>query len=221
MTPSVPENEHARIQEPKNPEIDPSTTSSTTTTTQNPFSQLGMKQSDGGAPKINITTSTAQPISLKRDRPSSPANGKSATAGDTLEQWEDKTLNEIFRVSLDPQHEKNAQGHRLRFLRETKRDIEESGEEASLSTSTLDQALLEAASNLGKNVTPFDYLLGCWKRVTKEWKPLRKLGELDAKFVVIKEARRLCMSYCIFAIAMPEMFGYVYICQAVKSGIDA
>ena len=126
---------------------------------------------------------------------------------EALEQWEDSTLSEIFRVTLYPEHHKDVHGHRLRFLQGTKQDIEESGEEIRFSTGTLDQALLEAASSLGKGVTPLDYLLGCWKRVTKEWKPLRKGGEQDPKFVIVREARRLCMSYCIFAITMPDMFG--------------
>jgi len=29
----------------------------------------------------------------------------------------------------------------------------------------------------------------------------------DPKYDILKEARRLCMSYCIFAITMPDMFG--------------
>ena len=30
----------------------------------------------------------------------------------------------------------------------------------------------------------------------------------DPKSIIISEARRLCMSYCIFAFTMPDMFGY-------------
>ena len=73
----------------------------------------------------------------------------------------------------------------------------------------LDQALLEAATNVGKKNTPLNYLLSCWKRVSRQYKTLRKNGEEDPKFKMAKEARRLCMSYCIFAATMPEMFGCV------------
>ena len=73
----------------------------------------------------------------------------------------------------------------------------------------LDQALLEAASTQGKTTTPLNYLLECWKRVSRHFKGLRKNGEEDPKFQIVKEARRLCMSYCMFAATMPEMFGYV------------
>ncbi|KAK4692897.1 ubiquitin conjugation factor E4 B, partial [Lecanoromycetidae sp. Uapishka_2] len=75
------------------------------------------------------------------------------------------------------------------------------------SMSDADKALLEAASNPRAGTLPLDYLLSCWKRVTRHYKALRKGGEQDPKFNVIKEARRLCMSYCIFAFTMPDMFG--------------
>jgi len=206
ITSATSDKTNAQASEPETPEVNLSDPSSATTTNQNPFSQLGMKQSNDDAPRINITPSSARPASLKRDRPSS-ASGKQNPRGATSEQWEDMTLSEIFRVTLDPEHQKDLHGHRLRFLQGTNSDVEESGEEVRLNTETLDQALLEAASTLGKGVTPLDYFLGCWKRVTREWKPLRKGGEQDPKFAIVKEARRLCMSYCIFAITMPEMFG--------------
>ena len=163
-----------------------------------------MKQTNGEAPRINITSSSAPAASRKRDRPAS-SSGKHM--GEDPEQWENTTLTEIFRVTLNPEIRRDVHGHHLRFLPGTKQDIEDSGEELSLSTGTLDQALLEAASTLEKGITPLDYLLSCWKRVTRAWKPLRKAGEQNPKFVVVKEARRLCMSYCIFAITMPDMFG--------------
>lgn len=71
----------------------------------------------------------------------------------------------------------------------------------------LDQAILEAASNLQPDDEPLGYLLGCWKRISRLFKALKKNGEEDPKFNVAKEARRLCLSYCLFAITMPDMFG--------------
>lgn len=206
-TSEISEEKKAQIMRPETSKNNLPTASPATNTPQNPFSQLAKKQSNNNeAPKINIKPSSHRPVSLKRDR--RPSTGeKQKISGEALEQWEDSTLSEIFRVTLYPEHQKDVHGHRLRFLQSTKQDIEESGEEVRFSTGTLDQALLEAASSLGKGITPLDYLLGCWKRVTKEWKPLRKGGEQDPKFVIVREARRLCMSYCIFAITMPDMFG--------------
>ena len=124
-----------------------------------------------------------------------------------MEQWEDRVLRNIFRITLSGDHGQDAHGNPLQFLGATRLDLEDSGQVVRLNVGVLDQALLEAASNLKQGTTPLDFLLGCWKRVSRKYKPLRKAGEGDPKFVVLKEARRLCMSYCIFAITMPDMFG--------------
>ena len=170
-----------------------------------------MKQGNGEAPKINIMSSSDRPDSRKRDRQSSSERPSPGTATQTPELWEDRILSDVFRVTLDSEHQKDIHGHRLRFLQDTKQDMVESGQsdaDIRLSTAVLDQVIVEAASNLGKNVRPLDYLLGCWKRVTREYKHLRRGGERDngPRLLVIKEARRLCMSYCIFAITIPDMF---------------
>lgn len=95
----------------------------------------------------------------------------------------------------------------MHYLESTRKELDEQNETIRLNTGLLDQTILEAASNLKKDMTPLDYLLGCWKRVSRQYKPLRKAGEQDPKFNIIKESRRLCLSYCIFAVTMPDMFG--------------
>ena len=121
-------------------------------------------------------------------------------------QWEDRTLSNNFRVTLKPERKHDSHGHPLHFLEGTRAELEESGQEVLFSTDLLDQALLEAASNPGKNATPLQYLLACWKRVSRQFKAFKKNGGEDQKIQVVKEARRLCMSYCIFAVTMPDMF---------------
>lgn len=184
----------------------PYTPSPSTSIASNPFSQLASKQSPADPPKISITSSREGSRSLKRDRPSS-ANDKSASTQLPSEEWESKILSSIFRVTLDSDHRQDSQSHRLRFLKDTRADIEASGDEIRLSTGILDQALLEAASNLGKHDMALDYLLPCWKRISAEYKRLRRAGDKDEKFTIVEEARRLCFSYCVFAITMPDMFG--------------
>lgn len=167
-----------------------------------------MQQANGGAPKINITSSAGRPATpRKRDRQTSSGGRSSSRVGETLEQWEDRILGNLFRVTLSEEHQHDAHGNHLHFLGGTRQDLEDSDQPVRLNVGILDQALLEAASNLKKGTTPLDFLLGCWKRVSRQFKPLRKAGEEDTKFVIVKEARRLCMSYCIFAITMPDMFG--------------
>ena len=87
-------------------------------------------------------------------------------------------------------------------------DLDQEGYPVRLDTHILDQAILEAASNLGKT-TPLDYLLACWKRVARLSKTFKTRNEddPDSKYSIVKEAKRLCMSYCIFAVTMPDMFG--------------
>ena len=167
-----------------------------------------MRQANGATPKINITPATGRPVTPKRrDRAASSGGRSSSRAGESLEQWEDRVLGNIFRITLWEEFRHDAHGNPLQVLAGTRLDLEDSGESVRLNVGMLDQALLEAASSLKQGTTPLDFLLGCWKRVSRQYKPLRKAGEQDPKFVIMKEARRLCMSYCIFAITMPDMFG--------------
>ena len=162
-----------------------------------------MKQSNEQKPKINITPQRAL-SPQKRAADGTPAS----QAGEPIEQWEDRQLSGIFRASLT-RGSRDTHGHALYFLEGTRAELEESGQPLKLNTGLLDQALLEAASNVERKTTPLNYLLECWKRVSRQYRALRKNGEEDPKFKIVKEARRLCMSYCIFAATMPEMFGYV------------
>lgn len=65
---------------------------------------------------------------------------------------------------------------------------------------------MEAGSLYPPNEPLFEYFLACWKRVIK-YKILR--APTPEKEEAVKEAKRLCFSNCIFAITMPEMFGYL------------
>jgi ubiquitin conjugation factor E4 B len=131
----------------------------------------------------------------------------SPAAAEPLEGWEDRTLSGIFRLTLDEERQQDSHGHSLHFVRSVLEDMRDNNEPVRLSTGNLDQAILEAASNLGKVTTPLDYLLACWKRITRLLKSFKPTKPGDPKLSILKEARRLCMSYCIFAITMPDMFG--------------
>lgn len=113
----------------------------------------------------------------------------------------------MFRLALKQGAQHDINGQRI-FLPGLQSELQSEGKELRIQTAILDQALLEAASN-AEQQRPLDYLLPCWKRITKLHKGFRRARDDDPKFQVLCEARRLCMSYCIFAITMPEMFGYV------------
>lgn len=157
--------------------------------------------------RIKITPATsASPApgpSLPPERPAS--NTPPPSKQESLEAFEDRTLGAVFKFTLREDRQKDVHGQRLVYLPGLKSELEDQGREIRLETAVLDQALLEAASNSQQK--PLDYLLPCWKRVSKVFRGFRRSKDDDPKFNVICEARRLCLSYCIFAITMPEMFG--------------
>ena len=140
---------------------------------------------------------------MKRSRPT-PGPARKAE-DEPLDVWEDGTLASIFRLTLDGDKRQDASGNRLHYVEGVRRDLEEQDAPLRLNVTILDEAIREAASHLGK-LKPLDYLLGCWKRVTRQLRNLK--SKVDGqKFEIVKEARRLCMSNCIFAATMPELFG--------------
>ncbi|KAF2491056.1 ubiquitin conjugation factor E4 [Lophium mytilinum] len=186
---------------PSTPKLDESTAApppEQSPAPSNPFSQLGIKTDP--KPRINIKRKASPPL---------VGDGTSDTRSTPNPQpgaWADRTLSSIFRITLDPSATKDLHGHRLSYVQEVRKELEENERPVQLQTDVLDQAIVEAASNLpdGK---PLDYLLGCWKRVSKLFRGMRGSNKDDPRFKVLKEARRLCFSYCIFAATIPEMFG--------------
>ncbi|THZ82051.1 hypothetical protein D6C84_06076 [Aureobasidium pullulans] len=169
----------------------------------NPFAQLGVKNENKPPTKINITPSAAQ----KRPSEDSPLPRSRPQASESLEIWEDRQLSQIFRLSLKPEVVRDGSSQPLYYIESVRGDLIEQNEPLQLKTSLLDQALPEAAGLLN-NITPLDYLLACWKRISKACRNMRSTDTENPRFKVLMEARRLCMSYCIFAITMPEMFGF-------------
>ncbi|KAL8770278.1 MAG: hypothetical protein Q9209_003914 [Squamulea sp. 1 TL-2023] len=187
------------------PKINISSSSASPKPTDNPFAQLGIKERAGDPPQINIKPTSDAGMASRRPRVSDHVRHDSR-GGQALPDWEDNVLRGIFRLTLDPTMKTDGHGHSLSFVRSVREDLEEQRQPIRLSSALLDQAILEAASNVS-NVTHLDYLLACWKRVTSQFKHYRSNKAEENKLEVLKEARRLCMSYCIFAITMPEMFG--------------
>lgn len=58
------------------------------------------------------------------------------------------------------------------------------------------------------NQTPFHYLLGAWKRAAEMSRNIRpdRDKQATAKLEILKEIRRLCVSYAGLSIMMPDMF---------------
>lgn len=93
----------------------------------------------------------------------------------------------------------------MTFLPGLSSELAEENAPLKLSVTRLEEAIVEAASAVPVDRPLFEYLLPCWKRVVKTLKMLR--GPAPQKEALLKEARRLCFSNCIFALTVPELFG--------------
>lgn len=125
---------------------------------------------------------------------------------ETIPEWENRTLGQIFRVTLNPEERTDSNNHKLIFLGNHRQELADENVPVLLTRDRLDGIILEAASYLPHDRSILDYLLPCWKRVIKALKSLK--GYAGEKDVVLKEAKRLCMSYIIFAVEVPDLFGY-------------
>jgi ubiquitin conjugation factor E4 B len=144
---------------------------------------------------------------------------------ESIESYENKTLSSIFRITLDPKQKVDSANHKLIHLPNLQQELEDEGVPVMLTKDRLDSAIMEAASTIPNNKSVLDYLLPCWKRVNKvpfirpvkllinvsstnKYKALKALrGYASAKDVILKEAKRLCMSNMVFAAEVPELFG--------------
>ncbi|KAI9688556.1 MAG: hypothetical protein M1822_001505 [Bathelium mastoideum] len=176
--------------------------SSPSSNPSNPFAELGMKHEKPSTIPITIHSSKAAPQKPRADV--DPSSRSSSRQGESVEVWEDRTLSNVFKITLKPEALHDAHGHVLRLVADVRSELEEQGAAIRLSTNVLEQALLEAAQQMPQ---PLDYLLGCWKRVSRLYRGMKSGSSEDPKFNITKEARRLCMSYCIFAFTIPDMFG--------------
>ncbi|KAI4210715.1 MAG: hypothetical protein LQ351_006491 [Letrouitia transgressa] len=169
------------------------------------LTQLETRRNKEDAPRINPDNTNDSPMTPTK-RPNSVNRRPASRAGETLEEWENRVLSGIFRVSVDPSVKSDVHGHTLYFAKGVREELEEQGGPIRLSTNVLEQAIVEVGSDSGK-AKPLDYLLGCWKRVSRQLRSYRGQKIDEAKVDIVKEARRLCMSYCIFAVTIPDMFG--------------
>lgn len=174
----------------------------------NPFSKLTSRPSSATPPVRDPSSG-----SLKRPRAESLEQGPTSTpsrkvtapaANEDMETWENRVLGQIFRITLDPNQKTDASNHKLIYLPNLRSELEEENAPIRLSQDRLSDAITEASTTIPHNKPVLDYLLPCWKRVMRAIKGLR--GYTNAKDNILKEAKRLCMSNCVFAVTLPELF---------------
>lgn len=159
--------------------------------TSNPFAQLGVRSSKPSDPE----GSTAPP-----PRKATPVQPESD------EDYADRILSQIFRITVDPHRMTSNQGsHRLTFLPNLNQELNDSGEPLKLSVNNLDQAIIEACSSWSPDKPLMHYLLPCWKRAVKTASSNKQTS--GPKLDLHEESKRLCMSNCLFAVTMPVLYG--------------
>jgi ubiquitin conjugation factor E4 B len=149
--------------------------------------------------------SAAPRITVKSLQPTTTTTARQPPKQESSDEWTHRTLSSIFRVTLRDSQTKDAHGNQLYALPQTRQELEADGSPLLLNTSVLDSVILEAAKQLPDRV-PFKYLMGCWKRVMRLWRGVQSAKPIDPKYQVLQEAKRVCLSYCIFSITMLDIF---------------
>ncbi|KAI1616566.1 ubiquitin conjugation factor E4 B [Exophiala viscosa] len=171
-----------------------------------PAPSINISKASSPAPATRITIT---PQKREIDGPERPTSRQGSRPNETIEQWEDRTLRSIFRLSLDPQQMRDIHGQTLHPVPQLREELQSEEKPLLLNNELLEQAIMEAGANLGQS-TPHDWLFGCWKRITRLSKGVKERTPENKKWTVISEARRLCMSWCILSITTPDIFGIEY-----------
>lgn len=129
-------------------------------------------------------------------------------AGEKFEDWADRTISQVFRVTLNESRQTDAHGRKLTYLPALHAELQEQFPDGPvrLSSDNIEQVILEGASAFPHDKPLLDHLLPCWKRVVQAKKSI--MAPTPEKEALLAEAKRLCMSYCLFAVTLPDLFGY-------------
>lgn len=139
----------------------------------------------------------AQRPSSRQSDPPKPA--------ESIEQWEDRILRSIFRLTFDLSQSKDQHGHELRPLPQLREELESENREIRLGVDMLEQAIMEAGASPGKAL-PHNWLFPCWKRVQRISKGIKEKIPQNKRWEIVSEAKRLCFSWCVLSITTPEIF---------------
>ena len=171
----------------------------------NPTVNIAKATSPAPSTKIRITPSNVTP----QKREMNGSERSSSRHNEPIEEWEDRTLRNLFRITLNLEQTKDQHGQTLYPVSQLKEELESESKPTLLTTDLLEQAIMEAGSVLG-SVKPHDWLFGCWKRASRMAKAVKDRTPENNKWTILSEARRLCMSWCILSITTPDIFGANY-----------
>lgn len=189
------------------------TPAATPSTSSNPFNKLGVKngsQTEPSSSTGSFRVRRKRPRSeIDDDLPAAPPASRPPPQTESDEDYADRVLQQLFRITVDPHEVVNKQGQRLTFLPDLNEELNSNGQPLKLSVASLDQAIMEACYLFPHEKPLMRYLLPCWKRVVRHVN-VSKATE-GPRFDLIKEAKRLCISACLFSLALPALYGYVFV----------
>lgn len=123
------------------------------------------------------------------------------------EELEDIILRKIFLVSLTEPTEHDSQ---MAYLEMTAAVILSEGKEMRLTLDLMHSILFDRLIGNDASVEPpFQYLVGCYKRAYDEGKNITCTKDKNLRSdmeSVIREAKRLSVSYCRIQLGNPESF---------------
>ncbi|TDZ67800.1 Ubiquitin conjugation factor E4 [Colletotrichum trifolii] len=187
----------ALADEPRKINITPS---STPKPAQNPFSQV-VKPGTGGA----MENSSQKRGAPKADTAPAPVTKRPSVAQEeSLEDFSDRVLTQIFRITVDPHRSTDIQGHKVLFLPDSNTELLDAGSPLKLTAAALDSALLETLTSLSPDRPILGFLLPCFKRILRFYSSVKETAK--EKRAVLDEAKRLCVSNCLFAVTLPDLF---------------
>lgn len=122
------------------------------------------------------------------------------------EDFVNRVIMQIFRVTANPHAMTDSAGHKLKLLPDLNEEMNSDGRSSfNFTIEDLDQLIMEAGRNAWPKRTPLiEYMLPCWKRAVKALSS-SKVTE-GPRREVLEEAKRLCLSYCLFAFTLPDLF---------------
>lgn len=123
------------------------------------------------------------------------------------EELEDKVLQKIFDVSLTKPSEPDS---RIVYLEKTAAEILSEGKEMRLSIALMESILIDRLmGDFGSVESPFQYLVSCYRRAHDESKNIAYVKDKNLRSYlesVIRQAKKLAVSYCRIYLGNPESF---------------
>lgn len=128
----------------------------------------------------------------------------------TPQEVEDIIIRKIFHVTITGESTTDS---RFIYLELTAAEILSEGKDLLLNRDLMERVLIDRLSGdfttSGTGDSPFQYLIDCYNRAHDEGKKIANMKDKNLRSemeTVVKQAKKLCVSYCRIHLANPELF---------------